>query len=200
VKDPDVLWLADRLIDRSNAQEEMLALFPGDDLFTPLERRHGLPIGNQTSQFFANVYLDPLDHFLKDHLRVGGYLRYVDDFVAFADDKEELAEARRQVEVLLRSLRLRLHPDKNAIFPTRQGIRFLGFRVWRSHLGLVKENVVRFRRRLRRLQEEYALHQIRLDDARRRIVSWIGHAAQADTYRLRQRLFAEHPFRRAAAV
>lgn len=66
IKDPDVLWLAHLLIDHSNPQEEVYNLFPGDDLFTLVERRHGLPLGNQTSQFFANVYLDPLDHFLKD--------------------------------------------------------------------------------------------------------------------------------------
>jgi RNA-directed DNA polymerase len=87
------------------------------------------------------------------------------------------------------------------IFPTRQGIRFLGYRVLRTHLGLARENVFRFRRRLRKLQRQYARRQISLADAGRRIVSWIGHARrQADTYRLRKRLFAEHPFRRAATV
>lgn len=68
IKDPDVLWLAGLIIDHSNPQEPILDWYPGDDLFTPGERRRGMPIGNQTSQFFANVYLDPLDHFLKDHL------------------------------------------------------------------------------------------------------------------------------------
>jgi retron-type reverse transcriptase len=70
VKDPDVLWLAGLLIDHSNPQEEVQDWFPGDDLFAPAARRRGLPIGNQTSQFFANVYLDPLDHFVKEQLRV----------------------------------------------------------------------------------------------------------------------------------
>ena len=58
IKDRDVLWLVDRIIDGSNPQEEVLNYFPGDDLFTPGERRRGIPIGNQTSQFFSNVYLD----------------------------------------------------------------------------------------------------------------------------------------------
>ncbi len=61
----------------------MIQYFPGDSLFTPFERRRGLPIGNQTSQFFANVYLNPLDHFAMRELRPGLYLRYVDDFVLF---------------------------------------------------------------------------------------------------------------------
>ena len=77
IKDPDVLWLVGQIIDHSNPQEQVLNYFPGDDLFTPGERRRGIPIGNQTSQFFANVYLDPLDHFVKDRLGIKGYVRYV---------------------------------------------------------------------------------------------------------------------------
>jgi len=73
------LALADRVIDGSNRQEPVDLYFPGDDLFTPFERRRGLPIGNLTSQFFANLYLNSLDHFCKQVLRVQGYLRYVDD-------------------------------------------------------------------------------------------------------------------------
>jgi retron-type reverse transcriptase len=199
VKDPQVLGLAARIIDHSNPQDEVQHSFRGNDLFTPRERRHGLPIGNQTSQFFANVYLDPLDHFLKDRLGVGGYVRYCDDFVAFAGDKRELARARRQVEEFLAGLRLRLHPTKNQVFPTRQGIAFLGYRVFRTHRGLAKPKVFRFRRRLRRLQRRYAERRLELKEAWPCVVSWIGHALQADTFRLRERLFAEHPFRRAAA-
>jgi hypothetical protein len=60
--------------------------YPGDDLFTPWRRRRGLPLGNLTSQFFANLYLDGLDHFCTEVLRPRGYLRYVDDFALFHDD------------------------------------------------------------------------------------------------------------------
>ena len=77
------LALADRIIDASNPQEAVRLHYPGDDLFTPLERRRGLPIGNLTSQFFANLYLDGLDHFCKEVLRAKGYVRYVDDFALF---------------------------------------------------------------------------------------------------------------------
>ena len=69
IKDTGVLWLVDRIIDGSNPQEPVSAWFPGDDLFTPSERRRGLPIGNQTRQFSANVYLNPFDHFVKEVLR-----------------------------------------------------------------------------------------------------------------------------------
>jgi hypothetical protein len=91
-------------------------------------------------------------------------------------------------------------PRHNAVlFPTRQGLPFLGYRVWRSHPGLAPANVFRFRRRLRLLQRQYARRQVTLDHARSRLFSWTGHARQADTQGLRGRLVAEHPFRRAAA-
>src|SRR5271166_1155739 len=74
IKDASVLWLVDLLIDHSNEQEPVLDWFAEDDLFAPLERRHGLPLGNQTSQFFANVYLDPFDHFVKEVVGAPGYI------------------------------------------------------------------------------------------------------------------------------
>jgi retron-type reverse transcriptase len=199
VKDPAVLGLAGRIIDHSNPQEEVPLWFPGDDLFTPGERRRGIPIGNQTSQFFANVFLDPLDHFLKDRLRASGYVRYCDDFLVFTDDKSFLADVSCQAAELLAGLRLRLHPTKNVVFPVRDGIPFLGYRVFRTHRLLAKANVWRFRRRLRHMQGQYARNEICSEEIVRRVTSWIGHASQADTHRLRERLFQEHPFRRTAA-
>lgn len=83
---PRTLWLLDSIIDGSNPQEPVVRYFPGDDLFTRHERRRGLPIGNLTSQFFANVYLDGVDHYVKEVLRAPGYVRYVDDGALFHDD------------------------------------------------------------------------------------------------------------------
>jgi RNA-directed DNA polymerase len=70
--------------------------FPGDDLFTPFQRPKGIPIGNLTSQFFANVYLDGFDHFVQEVLRLP-YIRYVDDFVAFADSSKKLYNAKAEM-------------------------------------------------------------------------------------------------------
>jgi RNA-directed DNA polymerase len=72
---PATLWLLDTIIDGANPQEPVNRYFPGDDLFTPFERRRGLPIGNLTSQFFGNLYLDRLDHFVTEVLRAPGYVR-----------------------------------------------------------------------------------------------------------------------------
>ncbi|MDR4488197.1 MAG: reverse transcriptase/maturase family protein, partial [Nitrospirales bacterium] len=79
IKDARVLALLDRIIDGSPHTDSACGYFPGDDLFTPLTRCVGIPIGNLTSQFFANLYLDDLDHFIKQALQIRPYLRYVDD-------------------------------------------------------------------------------------------------------------------------
>ena len=198
VKDPDVLRLVGQIVDHSNPQESVGCWFAGDDLFSPIERRRGIPIGNQTSQFFANVYLDPLDHFIKEDLRIQGYVRYVDDFLLFANDKRALSHARAEIATFLRRLRLRLHPKKNVVFPVKEGTRFLGYRVYSTHRLIVKENVWRFLRRGRKMQDEYRQGHITLPEIRRRLMSWSGHASQADTHRLREYLFDMLVFQRAS--
>ena len=105
------LWLMDRIVDFSNRQEPVHLHFPGDDLLSPLERRRGLPIGNLTSQFAANVYLDPLDHFCTEVLRAP-YVRYVDDFALFADDAEVLAEWRVRIADFLAGKSLPFSPER----------------------------------------------------------------------------------------
>lgn len=89
IKCRDTLWLIDHIIDNSNEQFHLDEYFQDDDP-SFLERRKGLPIGNLTSQFFANIYLNELDHFVKEQLKCRKYLRYVDDFCLFDDDKKYL--------------------------------------------------------------------------------------------------------------
>ncbi len=133
----------------------MLHYFPGDTLFTPHERRRGLPLGNQTSQFFANVYLNPADHMIVRNLRPGAYVRYVDDLLLFADSKEQLREMHDQIREFLYGYRLTLHPRKSRVYWCRDGFPFLGFRLFPTHARLARANVVRFRRRLRQLHADY---------------------------------------------
>lgn len=196
IKDRDVLWLVNRSIDHANPQEVVEEWFRGDDLFTPAQRRRGLPLGNQTSQFFANVYLNPFDHYVKEKLRVRGYLRYVDDFVLFGDDASELGQLRECCREFLAGLRLRLHPNKSVISRTADGTRFLGYRVFPDYRRLPATNLVRFNRRLKRLQAGYASGMLDWPDVQRSLAGWYGHAVQADTFRLRARLFAEIIFQR----
>ena len=181
------LDLADRIIDGSNPQEPLYQLFPGDDLLTPLERCRGLPIGNLTSQFFANVYLDGFDHFCKEVLRVRGYLRYVDDFALFHDDPEQLARWRQRIDAYLEGRRLALHPQKTAIAPTAEPATFLGFVLLPDgRRRLPADNVRRFRNRLRGLRDRWRHGTVTKEEVLRRVGSWIAHAEHADTRRLRR--------------
>ncbi len=188
IHDEGVLWLARTIINGSNLQPEIVRYFPGDDLFTPMARRRGIPIGNQTSQFFANVYLDGLDHYVKESLRAPGYVRYVDDCVLFADEKAALHAALAAMRDYCATLRLSLHPRKCAISPAAAGVTFLGYRLFPTHRRLDADNVRRFRRRLRRYREAVADGTVSFSKAGEGIRSWVAHAAHADTVRLRQRL------------
>ncbi len=197
IKDPHVLWLVDAIIDHSPERDGPTQWSAGDDLFTSLERRRGLPIGNQTSQFLANVFLNPFDHFVKETLRCRAYVRYCDDFVLGADDKGWLREALLRCRELLQSLRLQPHPDKSVIARSVDGIRFLGFRVFPDHRLLVSENALRMRRRLKTLSDQFADGEVAAAKVTERIRSWIAHAEHADTFRLRERVLGSVAFVRS---
>ena len=114
--------------------------FPGDSLLDPL-RPKGLPIGNLTSQTWANIYLDSLDQFVKRDLKCKGYVRYCDDFLLFHDDKERLHAWKEAVQEHLNALRLQLNWRRSTVYPTRTGIPFLGFRIFPTHRRLRSDNV-----------------------------------------------------------
>jgi len=196
VKCAPTLGLAGLIVDGSNPQEPAEAWFPGDDLFTPWERRRGIPLGNQTSQFFANIYLNELDHFVLREIQPGAYCRYVDDFVLFHHDKAFLDAARSRIEAFLTDLRLRLHDGKSRVYRTAGGVTFLGWRIFPDRRRLVRANVVRFRRRIRALQRRYASGEIEWRNVQARLQAWNAHAAHGDTWILRERIFSQHAFSR----
>jgi retron-type reverse transcriptase len=186
---PPTLALMDMIVDGSNAQEPVNLYFDGDDLFAPFHRRRGLPIGNLTSQFFANLYLDGFDHFVTEVLHAP-YVRYVDDFALFHNDPAVLAEWRLRVERYLIGLRLKLHPHKTMILSCSQPSPFLGYELHADgHRRLPNDNVQRFRNRLRGLRDQWQVGTIEFGDVNARIGSWIAHAEHADTWRLRHAIF-----------
>jgi len=118
-------------------------------------RGRGVPIGSLTSQHFANFYLGWLDRFVKESLRVGGYVRYMDDFVIWGEDQRGLRAVRDRIRQFLdRELSLDLKPEPY-INRCRCGMDFLGCRIYPSHTTLNRRGRVRFQRRLGRLQGEY---------------------------------------------
>jgi RNA-directed DNA polymerase len=196
IRDPEVMGLVDLILASGIGvldSEYTMQWFPGDDLLAALRPR-GLPIGNLTSQFWANVYLHELDQFVKHSLHWPAYLRYCDDFLLFGDDKADLHCCRAAIADFLVTLRLRLHERKCLVFPTETGVDFVGFRVYPTHLRLRRDNVRRFVRRMRRLQASYQRGEVDLDRVQASLQSWIAHSSYASTYQLRRRLFAQFVF------
>lgn len=201
---PDTRELMDRILASGAgvlADQYDMVYFPGDDPSTgsgqgllAATRPRGLPIGNLTSQNWANVYLNDLDQFVKHELRCGAYLRYCDDFLLFADDKRTLWAWRAAVIGKLAELRLTLHEDRAQVYPVKAGIPWLGFRVFPTHRRLKRANVKLFARRLRRQRAAYRAGRLRLADVRQSLQAWIAHASHGDTYRLRRALFRQVVF------
>jgi retron-type reverse transcriptase len=198
IKDPRLLWLIDLIIDHSNPQEEVIEYFAGDDLFTPIERRKGLPIGNLTSQFFANIYLTDFDHFVKERLKCRFYARYVDDMVVAGLDKNELWKIRDLMKMYLEKFRLTLHPRKQHIRPVGQGLLFLGQKIYPEKRLLPAKNIRRFMKRMKKFQILYAAGSVTQAEVKQSLMSWLGHAKQAHTRSLRKSLFAQFKFKRGA--
>ncbi len=159
--------------------------FPGDDLFA-MNRPRGLPIGNLTSQFWANCYLDPFDHFVKRELRCKAYLRYVDDSLLFSDDKRQLWAWREAIIERMARQRLTIHEERAQVRPVSEGIPFLGFVVFRHRRRLKRRKGIAYHRRLRALAEQYADGEITLEQVTASVQGWVNHARYGDTWGLRK--------------
>jgi len=190
-----VLWLFDTLIDGA-PDPGPGEHFPGDDLVDLMQRRCGLPIGNLTSQFLGNLYLDDLDHYLKETLRVPAYLRYVDDLILLAEDKASLWALRGEIDRALERERLRLHPHKVQVQPTALGLDVLGYRVFPRYRRLRRDTGYRFRRRLRGLARGYARGEVEGDAIRTSVAAWVGHVRHANSLGLRRAVLGSVVFRR----
>jgi hypothetical protein len=153
-----------------------------------------LPIGNLTSQFFANFYLSEFDHFVKEQLRIPKYLRFVDDFVLFSDDYQKLSAARTAIEAYLATLRLKIHPIKSQLFETQYGANFVGFRVFPNRIRVRNDNLRRARKRFRQLQQDYRQGLISREELDRRLNSWEAHLKHGNTYRLRRKVWDSFQF------
>jgi len=188
------LWLLDRILANGAIGGPAIDAFPGDTLLTPLERPRGLPIGNLTSQFLANLHLDCFDHRIAALPEISAYLRYVDDFALFADAPEPLRRARLVIEAELAALRLRLHPIKSQLRRTCHGVSFVGFHVLPQRVRLRNHNLLKGRRRLKALGRAVAAGQCSPEAARVCVISWNAHLAHGTTWRLRRRLFRDLSF------
>lgn len=162
-------------IRRTIADERVLqawdALIDGFEI----EPGKGLPIGALTSQISANIYLDYLDHYIKDRLRIKYYLRYMDDFIVIGNSKAELQELLGKIRrVVMEEMKLKLNP-KTRIYAASKGVNFAGYRIFTTHILPRKRNVKAARIRFRRLNHEYKYYRASLADVRSRVMSFLGY-------------------------
>lgn len=188
IPEADVIALVEAIIASGRGvldDEYRYVRFPGDDLLA-ICRPRGLPIGNLTSQFWSNCYLHPFDQFVTRELRCGAYLRYVDDFALFSDDKGELWAWKAAIKERLASLRLVIHDARAQVVPVDAGIPWLGFVMYPSH-RLVKARKVRnAHRRLRSRLAAYHAGDISYGELDASIQGWINHVGHADSWGLRR--------------
>lgn len=174
IHDPKVLWLIKRILDNYSTAV-----------------RKGMPLGNLTSQFFANIYLNELDYFVKQNLKAKYYLRYVDDFVILHPSPTVLQEWKEQIaQFLAEKLSLKLHPDKSKIIEINRGVDFLGFKVFPHHRILKRKNMRHFLRKLQKMDSLYQERKITYDEVYDFMEGWCAHAKNANTFNRRQKILA----------
>ncbi len=187
---PDTLWLINQILDSGSgilSEEYQMVYFPGDDLTAALRPR-GLPIGNLTSQFWSNCYLNPLDHFIKRELKCPAFLRYVDDFLLFANNKQTLHRWRTAIINFLAGLRLVIHADRAQPRPVSEGIPFLGFVLYPEYRRVKRRKVVTYRRRLKKVWGAYQLNQIGQAEVVASLRGWLAHVSYGNTYALAEQI------------
>ena len=170
IKDNDVIWLIKQILDNFNSEIKGI----------------GMPLGNLTSQFFANIYLNELDQFIKNKLKAKYYIRYVDDFVILHNNKEVLEKYKDNIDKYLTTLKLELHPIKSQVIPLRNGITFLGYRIFYHYKLLRKSNLKKFERNFQKKQEMN--DGVTPEILQKSLRGWFGYAKWANTYKLRKKI------------
>ncbi len=147
-----------------------------------------MPLGNLTSQFFANVYLNELDYFVKHKLKAKYYIRYVDDFIILHENKIQLEEWKEQINKFLKEkLKLELHYEKSRVIALSRGIDFVGFRNFYYYRLLRKRNIKKMIFKIKMLKEGVLSYGKLLESYQ----GWQAYARWADTYNLRKKILME---------
>ena len=157
----------------------------------------GVTLGNYTSQWFANIYLNELDYYAKHDLKVKHYIRFMDDFLLLSDSKSQLHDWKHKIKQFIKEkLKLELHPIKQQIFPTNIGIDFLGYTVWNDHTKLRRRNVERFISRLNEFDKQPTITSF----IEASLMSWKGYTVHADAFGLTKQLYESHPAMQVSAL
>jgi len=168
IKDEKVIWLITKILKNFD------------------NKISGMPLGNMTSQFFANVYLNDLDQFVKHKLKMKYYIRYVDDFVILHENKEILKNCKNKIEKYLMNLKIELHPNKSKVYPLYKGLDFLGFKIFFYYKRVRKRNIKRFERKLMKLEKTYLNGDLPKSKFIAIVEGWFAYIMWGNTYRLRK--------------
>lgn len=152
----------------------------------------GIPIGNYTSQYFANIYLNELDHYIKDQLKIKYYIRYMDDFILLVPEKEQAKKLKKEiVNFITLNLHLELN-QKSRYFPNTLGIDFCGYRIYETHILLRK----RFKKKLKKILLLWAkLKRINKLNQKKMELSWNSfkaHSNHANGYHYMRKVEKEY--------
>lgn len=176
IKDRKIMWLIELILSNHSSGEN----------------NKGMPLGNLTSQFFANVYLNELDQFAKHEMKAEYYIRYVDDFIIMHRSREVLKFCKAAIESFLAtSLSLHLHPGKSRIFPVYNGTDFLGVKIFPFHKSIRKRNIRIFKGKLNSLHMKYSSGSIGYDNIYNCIEGWCAYSKNTDSYNLRGRIVSD---------
>lgn len=144
----------------------------------------GIPIGNYTSQYFANIYLDKLDKYIKENLKVKYYIRYMDDFVILIKEKDECIHLKKKIsEFLNEYLHLELN-SKSRYYPNKMGINFCGYRIYETHMLVRYRSKKKMRKNIKVWNKLYCENKLNVDKLIRTLNSWLGHVKHANSYNL----------------
>lgn len=190
ITNPQFQWLMMKILSSGIGvlvEEYEMVYFFDDSLLSKLRPR-GLPIGNLTSQFWANCYLNPFDHFIKRELQCKAYLRYVDDFLLFAENKRTLWEWYHAITHRLQRFRLTVHSGCQPV-PVTEGIPFLGFSIFPEYRKLKRRKGIYFQRKMKETLAAYHEGRIQFGQLKGSLDGWINHVRYANTVGLRRSLF-----------
>lgn len=178
----DVLY---QMCERKFKEKEILWLL--HEIIYSIEGETNVPIGNLPSQWFGNWYMTPFDRFVTEDLGITAYLRYCDDFCLFSNDKEQLNEAKKKIEIFLRDV-LKLKMSKCDLFRTSQGVDFLGYRHFKGYKLLRRRTAKRVKKRLPVILKKFKEGKITQDRYRSCIESTYGWIKWANTHNFQLKL------------
>lgn len=155
----------------------------------------GIPIGNYTSQYFANIYLNELDYFIKHDLKLKYYLRFMDDFVIIVESKEIAKDVFQKIESFVNNnLKLKLN-HKSRIYPSHMGIDFCGYRMFYTHTLVRNRSKNRMKKNIKRWNKSYQNGKLDIKKAEMSLNSWEAHIKHADSYNLHNKYISKIDFR-----